>query len=236
MNKIIISFITITLMCLVVSPTFANPQQEAVSITLEDLANLSPVDREGVIKAYNTIKDSKAGTISITSQAKEAVEIVDGIDWDGLIPKAEKIAEAIVAFGTKLGVGVESLLDSRTGVIILLIVAFKLGVFGTILSVFGSISGFITCAVGGLLFTLFLIGVNTNKKIVLNSTTKDAAGKIVSMTSTEEMVPRFNAMFARFTDRTVEKDIKAYYDNVSLYRIWASIVCFVVVFIFAVVI
>ena len=113
-------------------PAYADVKgASGINITLEELANMSAAGRESVLQAYNTLKDSKKGTIGISNGAKEVVaesmELMKDVDLEGLPGKAEKIAETIVAFCKTLGVGVEKVLTSKVGIFVLLIVALKIG-------------------------------------------------------------------------------------------------------------
>ena len=223
MNKIILVLIIFMVAFSIGVPAYADTQEaSSLNITLEDLAKMSSVDRESVLQAYNTLKDSQKGTISISTDAKEvvaeSVEFMKDINLEGLPGKAEKIAEAIIAFCKTLGVGVEKVLTSKVGIFVLLIVAFKTGMFGTF-----------ACCVCAMLFTYILFTANTTKKVSLKEVTKNDEGKVVSITTKDELIPKFNALFTRFTGSETNKDIKDFYEAVSCYRILTSILCGIVI-------
>lgn len=195
----------------------------SLTVTLDDLAAMSSTKREDFMSAYKAVQKAKEENAPLVDNAKGAVEkgltILDGVDVENLSDKAVKIADAIVAFCTRLGIGVENVMTSKAFVLFMLIMAFKMGIFG-------AIGGTICCGIGVLIFSVIFIGANTNKKVKLTRVTKDESGKILSVTTHQEVVPRFNAIFDRFADGDdkFEKRAMEYYSAVSYYRVWASII------------
>lgn len=186
MKRIIFSLIACVVMFMTV-PAFA---EEAETITMEDLILMDGNERNTVLNVIEKVKKQKleASKKAAESAIVENVVAMDVETLDAFKDKASSIADIIIVFCEKLGVTVNEFITTPAGNFIIFGVLYKLGVFG-------SVWWFIKGSVFLILFVWLLWALNTKKKIKLVEEITDAEGKVTQTHTTEEIVPRFSAIF-----------------------------------------
>lgn len=221
-------FVVVVLLAMVLAvPVMAETSKNGqFVITAEDLTKMEDADRNRFMSVYNKAqarKNNLGQPVAVTSESvQEGINFLSGIDFESLSSNGVKLADAIVAFCTRLGVGVEKFVTSSFGIVVTLAVAYKMGMIGAIVDT-------VVCGIGLMLFTYILFALNTSKKVKVTTEGKDDNGKLVVTSTKEEMMPRFNAAFARFTGN--EKNDNEIAEVITVYRVLASIICTVVIFI-----
>ena len=114
------------------------PQNVPAGLDPAILSKMNATQQNAYITAFNEVAKERAGNFTppAASAIKDVADKVTSIDTTDLVKKADNIADAIVAFCTKIGVAAADLIKSPMGSMIiiigLLIYSLKVGIAGKI--------------------------------------------------------------------------------------------------------
>lgn len=204
MKKIIMCCVGVCL--LLASPVFAYQVDTDTKITQEAMMRMSNEQRNAVFEGLRKqaeLEVQKNNPVSKVKMDKETIQTIANMDIETFKGKALAVADTLVTFFDKLGVKANEFVKTDVGFIAVLGIVYQMGVFS---SIWKSFIG-ITMA---LVFLRLLYKLNTKKKVTLKR--YDREGKPIAVE--DVMVSGFSAMADNENSR-----------NKSLYSIWGSIVC-----------
>ncbi len=220
-NRLFI-FITIVTLLAVSNPAFAGTNGTGFKLTPEQIGEMNIIDRNAYFTAMKNAKE-RAETLQkekVPESITNGITLLEEIDIDGLGTKLEAVADGIVKFCTRLGIGVEKFMSSKVGITIIIGIIYKMGMFGSIIDVSVLLFGLI-------FFSYIIIACNTNKIINLKDNKRNEKGEMVVISEREISIPRFNALFTYFTAKN--EDESADINAIGIYRIFASILSLIMI-------
>jgi hypothetical protein len=173
------------ILAMVLCTTYAGATNGNITFSTEQLAQLDRPTRNAILDAQKrAIEESN----NIPNPVDKTLNVLGDIDVTGLSNKATIIGDAIVAFCTRLGVGVENFLNSKLGYVVIFITMYKLGL----------ISSFINTGViilGLIFFSQILYRCNTFKIVKLTTTVTDDKGNVIKNITGEKFAHRFSCSY-----------------------------------------